>query len=82
MGSRPWSAEEILCLTRAYITAYKSIDVNDPSFWIRLTYTYNVDPQTVAGNYRNIVAVTEKWYEVKIEILLFNNLIIKLMTDG
>lgn len=78
MASIPWSVEDNLRLTRAYINIYETTRVNDPSYWTRLTYAFNADPQTAPENYRNTVDITAKWYELKIEVLVFNNLYTKI----
>ena len=52
--------------------------MNDPSYWIRLTYAFNVDLQTAPENYHNTVDITTKSYELKTEVLVFNNLYTKI----
>ena len=80
MSSIPWSNEEFLVLTPAYIHVYETSKLNDPMFWTRLTNIFNAENRMTTANDRDELDILAKWYEMKTEVLLLTIIVPKLMT--
>mgnify|MGYP001598077021 FL=1 len=78
MTSISWSNEEFLVLTHAYIHVYETSKLNDPMFWSRLTNIFNAENRMATRNDRDELDILARWYEMKTEVLLFNDLYTKI----
>jgi len=78
MSSISWSNEEFLVLTHAYIHVYETSKLNDPMFWSRLTNIFNAANRMATRNDRDELDILARWYEMKTEVLLFNDLYTKI----
>ena len=78
MSSIPWSNEDFLVLAHAYIHVYETSKLNDPMFWTRLTNIFNSENRMTTSSDRDELNILERWYEMKTEVLLFNDLYTKI----
>ena len=81
MGSNQWTANEYFLLARAYINVKENTSLEDRIFFVQLTNTFNTDAETTIQNHRNTLDIAAKWYELKTEVVLFNDLYNKIEDD-
>jgi hypothetical protein len=68
-----WSEEERIDLIKAYISVFEELcGLNHPRLWGHFTAVFN---RTVrVNNNRDQLDVAAKWYEIKMEVVFFNDI--------